>query len=224
MRLIAFDLDDTLYKEIDFLHSGYREIARRLASKYSLPYDEMYRIMLNDAGNAFDDLFRFLQSSGLPVTENIPWMVDTYRTHKPDISLDDDTLRTLSCLASAPCNRLALITDGRTVTQTAKIETLGLPEYIPADNISISEAIGREKSSRLPFDRMMDINPDCSRYYYIGDNPAKDFYWGNRLGWTTIQLRDDGRNIQRQNIVIPEEYQAAITIGKITDLLDIIKN
>ena len=32
MRVVVFDLDDTLYKEIDYLRSAYRYIARQLAA------------------------------------------------------------------------------------------------------------------------------------------------------------------------------------------------
>lgn len=223
MRLIAFDLDDTLYKEIDFLHSGYREIARQLTAKYSLPYERMYGMMLHPENNAFDDLNDYLKTSGCNVTEDVAWMVETYRSHRPDIALDHDTECVLAALAADSNNRLALITDGRLTTQTSKIEALGLLRYITPENISISEAVGKKKTSRLPFARMMSLNPDCTGLFYIGDNPVKDFYWGNLLGWTTVQLNDDGRNIQRQNIVIPRQYHAHISIDAITSLPEIIR-
>lgn len=223
MRLIAFDLDDTLYKEIDFLHSGYREIARRLSAKYALPYDRMYGMMLHPENNAFDDLNDYLKTSGRNVTEDVTWMIETYRTHRPDITLDHDTERVLAALAADSNNRLALITDGRVVTQTTKIEALGLLRFISPENISISEAIGKKKTSRVPFSRIMALNPDCTGLFYIGDNPVKDFYWGNLLGWTTVQINDDGRNIQRQNVVIPRQYHAQTSINTITSLPEIIR-
>ena len=35
-KIFIFDLDDTLYKEIDFLYSAYREIAGWIELKFSL--------------------------------------------------------------------------------------------------------------------------------------------------------------------------------------------
>jgi putative hydrolase of the HAD superfamily len=69
----------------------------------------------------------------------------------------------------------------------------------------------------------MQRNPDEKRFVYIGDNPKKDFYWANRLGWTTIMLLDNGRNIHHQAEVIaslenPHEYLAQYTIKHLTDL------
>ena len=43
-KIFIFDLDDTLYKEIDFLYSAYREIAGWIELKFSLK--EIYAFML----------------------------------------------------------------------------------------------------------------------------------------------------------------------------------
>jgi len=39
-KIFVFDLDDTLYKEIDFLYSAYREIARWVFKGYLFVYVE----------------------------------------------------------------------------------------------------------------------------------------------------------------------------------------
>lgn len=222
MNLIAFDLDDTLYKEIDFLHSGYREITRQLSVDFRLDYNVMYDMMIHPQKNAFDDLNMYLRQHDVPSDRDVSWMVNVYRTHHPDITLDNETEHTLKLLTESTENRLAIITDGRIITQQAKIDALGLHRFIESNLISISESIGAKKNKRLPFERMMALNTDCNRFFYIGDNPAKDFYWGNKLGWTTIQLNDDGRNIQKQNIIIPQQYHAQLTVSSIADVIDYI--
>ena len=42
-RVVVFDLDDTLYKEQDYLLSAYREMASKIESRYALEgvYDNM---------------------------------------------------------------------------------------------------------------------------------------------------------------------------------------
>jgi putative hydrolase of the HAD superfamily len=41
----CFDLDDTLYKEIDYLKSAYKEIAQKL---FGQNWQKNYEVMLND--------------------------------------------------------------------------------------------------------------------------------------------------------------------------------
>lgn len=206
--LVAFDLDDTLYKERDFVMSGYRAVARKLAEvNTAFNYDEMVHVMANAPLNPFDSLAEYLFNRSIQQSLNhnydIPWMVATYRNHFPDISADN-AVAVIEQLSEAGY-KVGLITDGRTVTQTNKIKALGLDRLIPADNFSISETIGGEKYTPLPFERMMKLNPDVRHFIYVGDNPMKDFLWPNRLGWTTIQLIDNGRNVHSQQVSLPSD-------------------
>ena len=167
----------------------------------------MVHVMAHAPLNPFDSLAEYLLNRSIQQSLNhnydIPWMVATYRNHFPDISADNavDVIEQLSEAGY----KIGLITDGRTVTQTNKIKALGLDRLIPADNISISETIGGEKYTPLPFERMMKLNPDVRHFIYVGDNPMKDFLWPNRLGWTTIQLIDNGRNVHSQQVSLPSD-------------------
>lgn len=207
--LVAFDLDDTLYKERDFVMSGYRAIASKLAEvNNAFNYDEMVHVMAHAPLNPFDSLAEYLLNRSIQQSLNhdydIPWMVTTYRNHFPDISAGS-AVAVIEQLREAGY-KIGLITDGRTATQTNKIKALGLDSIIPVDNISISETIGGEKYTPLPFERMMKLNPDIRHFIYVGDNPMKDFLWPNRLGWTTIQLIDNGRNVHSQQVSLPSDY------------------
>jgi putative hydrolase of the HAD superfamily len=52
----------------------------------------------------------------------------------------------------------------------------------------------------------------------------KDFVWPNRLGWTTVQLLDNGRNVHSQTIQLPgDDYRAQLTIDRFSKLLKIFK-
>ena len=57
----------------------------------------------------------------------------------------------------------------------------------------------------------------------VGDNPSKDFYHPNLLGWTTIMLRDrEGINVPSQDLGDREpEYWPQIFIDNLTQLPDI---
>lgn len=220
--LVAFDLDDTIYKERDFVISGYRAVAREIASIDSaFNYDEMVHVMANAPLNPFDSLEEYLLNrsiqQSITVDYDIPHMVATYRNHYPDIKADD-ALAVIQSLKDEGY-RIGLITDGRAITQTNKIKALGLDRIIAPDNISISEIVGGEKYTPVPFERMMKQNADISRFIYVGDNPMKDFLWPNRLGWVTIQLLDDGRNVHSQQVSLPsDDYRPQYKIKSLDEL------
>ena len=190
-KVVVFDLDDTLYKEVDYLKSAYREITTILETNYGLPdvYDRLLEFWQNGE-NAFE---RIINENHLPL--QVEDLLKMYRAHHPQITLEKDTRQVLDQLYQDYV--LGIITDGRSLTQTNKIEALGLCAYIPEKNISISEETGFPKPSSEPFASFMQAYPD-SDYYYIGDNPSKDFVAPNQMGWTTVCLLDDGRNIHPQ--------------------------
>lgn len=227
MRLIAFDLDDTIYKEREFVASGYRAIARMLAERYGLDCAEMVHVMSTAPLNPFDSLKEYLTNRavqrGIVIKENVSWMVNAYRNHLPDIIMSPETYDTLIWLKHCG-NRLAMITDGRVTTQSNKIKSLGIDRIIEWRNISISEAVGAEKYDILPFERIMSLNDDISEFVYVGDNPMKDFVWPNRLGWITVQLLDNGLNVHSQKIFLPDDdYKPQITISDLSQLKDMFK-
>lgn len=45
-KVVCFDLDDTLYKEIDFLKSGYRKISEMVEKRYGFNSWEIYDRLL----------------------------------------------------------------------------------------------------------------------------------------------------------------------------------
>ena len=45
-QVVCFDLDDTLYKEIDFLKSGYRKVAELVEKRFHHDAHEVYAQLL----------------------------------------------------------------------------------------------------------------------------------------------------------------------------------
>lgn len=203
MRVICFDLDDTLCKEIDYLKSAFREIAeyaaehcRGCSDPVSVLAYKAYDVMLaayHEGQNAFEEMNKFLGLS-LPIADYLY----IYRNHKPNIALSEDVVRMLDAL-KAEGVRIGLITDGRSVQQRNKIMALGLGRWIENADIVISEEFGSEKPALANYEYFMKRYPECLDFTYIGDNPRKDFIAPNALGWITIFLKDDGRNIHKQD-------------------------
>ncbi|MTE25580.1 HAD family hydrolase [Winogradskyella ouciana] len=185
--VIVFDLDDTLYNEIEYLKSAYKFIANDLdpANRKSL-----YRNMFAKYRKG-DNIFQYLANN---YKVEVKDLIEAYRNHNPKISLFDDAYQTLTDIKRKGGN-LAIITDGRVKTQMAKIEALGIKGLF--SEIIISEALGTEKPNEQNFKVVEEAMP-ARIYYYIGDNISKDFVSPNAMGWKTIGLMDNGLNIHCQ--------------------------
>jgi putative hydrolase of the HAD superfamily len=188
--VVVLDLDDTLYKEVDYHASGLVAVSRWIESLYGISVTAGLR-ELQESGEP-DLLAGLCRLAGLPlsVKESLLW---AYRLHQPDISLTSQTADLLKNLESK--YPVAILTDGRSISQRLKLKALGL-SHLP---VYISEEHGADKPSPLRFELIMREMP-AAHYVYVGDNPKKDFLAPNALGWTTIGLRDDGRNIHRQDL------------------------
>lgn len=216
---VAFDLDDTLFKERHYVETGRRAVAREMAVLSGIPADELMSVM-TEADDAFDALHERL-SSTLAAGVGIDTYLEIYRAHMPVLTLSDDTRRGLEALKHAGVT-LGIITDGRHTTQWNKIRALGLDHIVDNRFILVSGDLGYDKQTPVPFEEL-DRRVSADRYIYVGDNLTKDFHYPRKMGWTAVMLRDNGENIHRQDIeAAPEDYRPDIVIDNLTDLINII--
>lgn len=218
LRLVAFDLDDTLYSEFDFAVSGYKAAVGSL--NLCDADSEMAVAAMSEAlsagNNPFDALVAFLSGSHPEMAApDVKGLVEIYRNHMPDISLTDGVGAALRRLRESGAV-LCLVTDGRSVTQRNKIAALGLEEFFEPEDIYISEETGFDKVSPNSFINIMQRHPGMSGYEYIGDNPAKDFIHPNLLGWATACVLGSGRNIHPQPRV-PEPHGAMFYVRSVAE-------
>lgn len=218
-KVVVFDLDDTLYKEIDFLKSAYSYIARLTSNEKALEED-IYRLMWNtfqQGGNAFETV---VKRFGFKLF-NVEWMLGVYRNHKPIISLDKDVKDTLVYLRDNGTT-MGIISDGRIISQNNKISALGLQVYINEENIIINDIKERFKPDIRSFRLFEDKFGKDVEYLYVGNDTGKDFVGPNVLGWTTVCLIDDGRNIRKQDFKLDTIALPKVKIQSIGELLQLI--
>lgn len=219
MKVVCFDLDDTLYKEIDFLKSAFKEIveyAIRRSCRHDLGAADLYEGMLGayfSKKDAFDYLITAVGSDLDKAT-----LLSLYRNHIPQISLSDGAFELLTEIGRRGYE-IGIITDGRSVQQRNKIKALGLSDFVSNENIIISEEFGSEKPSRANYEYFITKYPEASDFYYIADNPKKDFISPNALGWKTVCVKDDGRNIHTQQMDLKPEYLPSVVVSALSDVL-----
>jgi putative hydrolase of the HAD superfamily len=191
--VVVLDLDDTLYKEIDYQISGFNAVCNWIENVYGLDLRLDLEKLLQ--AKNLDVLGELCKAAGLQpaVKESLLWV---YRLHQPMIQSSPGVAVFLNELEATW--QAVVLTDGRSVSQRLKLKALGLA-HLPA---YISEDYGSEKPAPDRFELVMREMP-AIRYVYVGDNLKKDFIAPNKLGWTTVCLRDNGRNIHKQ--IIEEE-------------------
>tara|TARA_R110002050_G_scaffold32590_1_gene83887 strand:- start:252 stop:908 length:657 start_codon:yes stop_codon:yes gene_type:complete len=180
----VFDLDDTLYNELDYLISAYIEIANRVDAKNEkLLFSVMFSLYRNN-----ENVFEYLVKNYRVDKKEL---MTLYRNHFPKIKLQKGVKKLFKSILLKEA-KIAIITDGRSSTQRNKLKALNILKYISF--VSISEEVGSEKPSLIPFKLIMDKLPS-ENYFYIADNFKKDFIAPNKLGWNTIGIIDEGKNI-----------------------------
>jgi putative hydrolase of the HAD superfamily len=189
---VIFDLDDTLFDEIDFCRSGFHAAARHIASLSDAhSADAVFAVfwesfITGDCGSTFNVGLRRL---GIPCDDRLMHaLVETYRTHPPTLALPAESRAVLDALKDT--HTLGLLTDGYLPTQRLKVQALGIEHYFRA--IMYTEELGREfwKPSPRGFERLLELlHARPAEAVYVADNEIKDFIAPNRLGMLTIQVR-----------------------------------
>ncbi len=231
MKVLCFDLDDTLYKEIDYLKSAYRQIAAYAVQMCASTIDESHSLdkayskmmeAYQNGQNAFETLNSYLGLE-IPLRD----LLLMYREHIPQISLEDDVRYTLDYLKEEGV-LMGILSDGREQTQWNKVRALGLTEWVDESCIIINSVPEYFKPSPSGYKRLetairnLTTEKELS-FIYLADNLNKDFIYPKQHGWHTICLKDDGRNIHKQNFKsTPIGALPDCVINSIRELLTIV--
>lgn len=206
----VFDLDDTLYPERDYVRSCFRWIAPRLGGDGA--FDELWRRF--EAGER-DPIGAVSAERGLSADDKAALVADM-RAHPPEIALDDGAAALITTLRAAG-RFYSIVSNGRHVTQRAKIRALELED---AAAIVISEEFGAAKPDAALF-RAIERDHPARRHLFVGDNPAVDFEGPNALGWATAMLtRPDG--VQRAPFAPASSQRPARVIASLAELIPLV--
>lgn len=191
---VVFDMDDTLYAEIDYCKSGFAAVAEFIAKSpdfsTSAAPEAIFECLWSqfNSGNRQRTFNAALDQLGIDYgDQDVLGLVKVYREHIPQISLPEDSRRILDALKTK--YRLAMLSDGFLPAQRLKVEALGIEKYFEC--IVYTEALGREfwKPHTKGFEFILkELDQKAENCVYIGDNPKKDFIGPNSLGFVTIEL------------------------------------
>lgn len=186
---VVFDLDDTLYLERDYVRSGFKHVGEYAEEKLGIPNfaDRAWNLFLaGNRGTIFDQILR---EHNVPCERaTLQHLVKLYRSHSPQICLQPDALLCLNSLRGKV--RLAIISDGPIEAQRNKTAALQLDRWF--SSVLLTEELGEEyrKPSTSAFRLLQEQSGlSTAHFYYVADNPSKDFLAPRKLGWKTIRVR-----------------------------------
>lgn len=189
IKLILFDLDDTLYPEEQFVEGGLQAVAREISVWLQVPFIELYNqlqaLRKCKPQNLFD---RMLEMHGIFSPDNVHRLVNVYRTHEPKLTFYADAKLTLDALQEKKI-RLGLVTDGYLSVQRRKIMVLGLEAILGP--IICTDQWGRDfwKPHPRAFEFAMQVTQTLpNECIYVGDNPQKDFIAPRMLGMRSVRV------------------------------------
>ena len=188
MPVLVFDLDDTLYPELSYVHSGFRAVAAFLSPQLGVPVENLAADMIAEEaargrGQVFDNLLR---QHGRYTKSLVAACLRAYRQHIPALTLYPDAERCLTRFAAWP---LYLVTDGHKEVQARKVAALGLAGRVR--HAYLTNRYGRHRAKPDP--HVFELI--CQRegvapgeVIYVGDNPRKDFVGIKPLGFRTARI------------------------------------
>lgn len=208
IKVIAFDLDNTLYDHEQFVRGAYQEISDYVSKKHKINNTNYFQWILerwNEKGSSYNKIFlesyNHFRLNGFE--EDIDIILDIYHNAKPEIVSYYPVTRILNYFKQK--YTLVLITDGREETQTYKLQKLGLTKFFKY--IYISGRYGKEfyKPSTKLFELCLEeTNCDVDEIIYIGDNPVLDYEPCKNLGITFIRILKG----EYKNIPLKHQYNA----------------
>jgi putative hydrolase of the HAD superfamily len=192
IECVVLDIDDTLYLERDYVHSGFAAVDVWLTQELGIRGFRELASGHFERGTRGDTFDRVLSELDVATGEElIPRMVDVYRTHTPRIRMTPDAATFVASLAGKA--RMAVITDGPLSSQAAKATALGLPQLTPNIIYTSSLGAGLGKPHPAAFEKV-ELLTGCraAQCIYVADNPNKDFVAPSARGWRTLRVRRVG--------------------------------
>ena len=208
---VIFDLDDTLYSEKDYVHSGFHAAASLLTGIENAE-DKLWKAF-EEGRPAIDAV---LQDAGIDDPSLKAQCLERYREHRPEISLYPGVRELLAALRQAG-KKLAILTDGRPGGQRRKLQALGLENLV--DEILITDELGGiqfRKPNDVGF-RILKyrLGVPYERMAYVGDNPQKDFQAPRMLGMPYVYY-------QNENGLYSRNSYGPLTVHDFAELREIL--
>lgn len=208
VKVVVFDLDDTLYDEMSYVFCGLERAAlflsKTLHEDPQAIFQELKKLVLVKREHVFN---RFLQKRGLFTKKRLLECIRAYRSHNPKITLYPSAKRCLEALVKE--YPLYLVTDGNLIVQRKKVQALKVHRFMKRVFCTHQYGVIHAKPSPYCFTKILSLEKvrPCD-VVYIADNPRKDFVKLKSLGFHTVRVLTG----QHKDVYIDEAHEAEYQI------------
>ncbi len=193
IKAVLFDLDDTLYRESDYVESGYRAVARHVSEAYGCSFTDVFRTMMSvHVSEGRKMVLPVIMNRFLKGAVSLFELVSVYRAHIPTIRLFPGYARLLRSLRET--HHLGVITDGVPDVQRRKAAALGLERLV--HRIVYSSDYGQEHEKPDPFGlilMMEHFGVESREAIFVGDSTVKDCKGARRAGMISVLVLPAGQ-------------------------------
>lgn len=200
MKAILFDVDDTLYDQVQPLKAAYKFILQTpidlekllsLNTKYSGILFEKARRQKTPLKQLYIERAKSCMSEfGIEISdEQATLYQERYIQAQKEIQVSN-TIEELLNFCIKKGIFLGIITNGLSDHQREKIETLNLERWIKKENILVSSDVGVEKPNAKIFhcarQKMQLEALPLDDIWYVGDSFQNDITGSKKAGWKAI--------------------------------------
>ncbi len=212
MKAVIFDLDDTLYDQIQPFQKA---VAQRFSIKKE-NWEPLYIAFRHYADEVFEQatsgamplkeshIYRMKQALadfGIQVTDSEALSIQQdYQTYQGQLELPPE-FEAVFAYCQQNGLEMGLITNGPSLHQRRKIQSLQLDRWIKRELILISGEVGVTKPDVAIFRSMEEhLKLEPQECCYIGDSFENDVLGAKNAGWKAIWLNHRKRKTSRQDI------------------------
>ncbi|MGP4039232.1 HAD family hydrolase [Gracilibacillus sp. D59] len=214
MQTIIFDVDDTLYDQLQpFRNAVVQQLDTsfseseivslyKISRKYS---DEVFEKYMSGEITALElqtyRITKACEEFGIALSyDQAVRFQEVYFTELQNIQLFDPMRQLLEQL-SEQGKQLAVLTNGELDHQMRKVKQLQLTNWIPADHIFVSGAVGHSKPSLQVFEHIeRKLKLEKQEILYIGDSFENDIFGAKKAGWNAVWVNHRKRKASHHKV------------------------
>lgn len=201
IKAIGWDLDDTLYQRSDFYRAAFETMQKNVVHIHQ-SFETFYRIFEVQSDIEYE---KFIREGKAKEQYQLDRILSTYKYfncemsveqatifqalneyYRQHLTLDSEIIHVFEHLQAAGYD-LFILTNGPSIDQRNKLNTLQINRWIPENRWFISEELNSSKPDIEIFNHVAEeLGYLSHEFAYIGDNYTNDILGASQAGWHAI--------------------------------------